>query len=93
MVAALAPLELLERTRRGEAVDDASIAGFIESWLDGSSTLDTFGAGGGGGAGGATVVVAPVVVRVGAATASPGTSAARIASAGTFRDNAIAAER
>ena len=35
MVAALAPLELLERTRRGEAVDDASIAGFVESWLDG----------------------------------------------------------
>ncbi len=35
MVAALAPLALLERTRRGEPVDDASIAGFVESWLDG----------------------------------------------------------
>jgi len=36
MVPALAPLELLERTRRGEAVDEASIAGFVESWLDGA---------------------------------------------------------
>jgi pyrimidine-nucleoside phosphorylase/thymidine phosphorylase len=35
MVAALAPLELLERTRRGEPVDGESIGEFIRSWLDG----------------------------------------------------------
>ena len=36
MVAALAPLELLERTRRGQPIDGASIDAFVESWLDGS---------------------------------------------------------
>ncbi len=36
MVSALAPLELLERTRRGEPVDPESIAAFIQAWSDGS---------------------------------------------------------
>lgn len=35
MSAALAPLELLERTRRGEPVDGESIAAFVDSWLHG----------------------------------------------------------
>ena len=35
MVAALAPLELLERTRRGEPIDAPSIEAFVASWLDG----------------------------------------------------------
>lgn len=35
MVAALAPLELLERTRRGEAVDAESVTAFVQSWMDG----------------------------------------------------------
>ena len=35
MVAALAPLELLERTRRGAPVDPESVAAFVQSWSDG----------------------------------------------------------
>ncbi len=33
---ALAPLELLERTRRGEPIDADSIAAFVRSWVDGA---------------------------------------------------------
>jgi hypothetical protein len=57
--------------------------------LDGVSTLDTRGA---GGAGAATGVVPPVVVGAGAASATPGRSAARTVNAGTFHGDAIAAE-
>jgi pyrimidine-nucleoside phosphorylase/thymidine phosphorylase len=32
---ALEPLELLERTRRGESIDPGSIAAFVQAWLDG----------------------------------------------------------
>ena len=35
MVAALAPLELLERTRRGEPIDPQSVTDFVQAWLDG----------------------------------------------------------
>ncbi len=35
MVAALAPLELLERTRRGSTVDPESVTEFVQAWMDG----------------------------------------------------------
>jgi pyrimidine-nucleoside phosphorylase len=38
MVTALAPVELLERSRRGEAVEPEAVARFVGSWLDGGVT-------------------------------------------------------
>ncbi len=36
MVAALEPLELLERTRRGEPIGPDDVAAFVDAWVDGS---------------------------------------------------------
>jgi pyrimidine-nucleoside phosphorylase len=37
MAAPLAPVEVIERSRRGEAVDAASVDSFVRSWLDGTA--------------------------------------------------------
>ena len=37
MVASLAPLEVIERSRRGDPVDAASVESFVGSWLDGTA--------------------------------------------------------
>jgi pyrimidine-nucleoside phosphorylase len=37
MAAHLAPVEVIERSRRGEAVEAASIDSFVRSWLDGTA--------------------------------------------------------
>ena len=38
MIAPLAPVQLLERSRRGEPIDSASVAAFVRGWLDGTVT-------------------------------------------------------
>ena len=38
MIAPLAPVELLERSRRGEPVDPGSVGAFVRGWLDGTVT-------------------------------------------------------
>jgi pyrimidine-nucleoside phosphorylase len=37
MAAPLAPVEVIERSRRGEAVDAASVDSFVRAWLDGTA--------------------------------------------------------
>ncbi len=37
MAAPLAPVEVIERSRRGEAVDAASVDAFVRAWLDGTA--------------------------------------------------------
>ncbi len=37
MAAPLAPVELIERSRRGEPVDAASVEAFVRAWLDGTA--------------------------------------------------------
>ena len=37
MAAPLAPLEVIERSRRGETVDGASVESFVRAWLDGTA--------------------------------------------------------
>jgi pyrimidine-nucleoside phosphorylase len=37
MAAPLAPVEVIERSRRGEHVDAASVTSFVRSWLDGTA--------------------------------------------------------
>jgi len=37
MAAPLAPVEVIERSRRGEPVDAASVESFVRSWLDGTA--------------------------------------------------------
>lgn len=37
MAAPLAPVEVIERSRRGEPVDAASVEAFVRSWLDGTA--------------------------------------------------------
>ncbi len=37
MAEQLAPLEVIERTRRGERVDAASVESFVRSWIDGTT--------------------------------------------------------
>jgi pyrimidine-nucleoside phosphorylase len=44
MTAALAPVQLLERSRRGEPIDAASVAAFVRGWLDGTVTDAQMGA-------------------------------------------------
>ena len=38
MAAPLAPVELIERSRRGEPVDAASVEAFVRAWLDGTAS-------------------------------------------------------
>ena len=37
MAEQLAPLEVIERTRRGEPVDGESVGSFVRSWIDGTT--------------------------------------------------------